>query len=240
MKIHRFIGEFKIIEDFIFIQNKELYNQIKNVLKLKRSEVVLLSDGKGLDRMAEIIDFENNEIRTRLVKEIKNRNELKVAINLYCSILKKENFELVVQKASEIGIKRIIPMISERTIKLGIKPERLKKIAIEASEQSGRSGILQILPPILFKNAVADVNKGELSLFFDGGGENVKKFNFPKIQTANIFIGPEGGFSKKEINEAQDISKTNENFKIVSLGGLTYRAETAAIASMFLAYYLFD
>ena len=156
---------------------------------------------------------------------------------------------MVVQKTTECGISKIVPIISARTIKTGLNLERLKKIAKEASEQSGRSIVPEILEPISFEKSFELVKKNEINILFDSSGEflfektcehdgaNTRNFSAEKYPCfsnrnspqTNIWIGPEGGWTPEEINKTRDL-----NFKIKSLGKNTLRAETAAIVSTYL------
>ena len=137
------------------------------------------------------------------------------------------------QKAVEAGIKEIVPVISKRAVKLNLNLKRLNKIIREAAEQSER-GIMPILnKPLELSKAIKESQSNNLNLFFDRNGSEfsevlgiIKKDDLKKI---GIWIGPEGGWGEEEVK----IAKEN-NFKIVSLGKLTLRAETAAIIASYL------
>ncbi len=227
MKIHRFIIPDNLRADDLEIYDKEIVGQIKNVLHLKLGEKIIIGDGQGQEALAEITEIGKSSVVLKVQSLHKNDNEPKNLITLYCSVLKKENFELVVQKATEIGIKRIVPIISERTIKLGLNQERLEKIAKEAAEQSGRGMVPVILEPIFFEEAAKNVSGVSSNFLFDSSGETFKETNLNG--EIAIFIGPEGGWTEREISLAR-----NNNMSIVSLGKLTLRAETAAIVASYL------
>ena len=131
MKIHRFIGNFEINIGDLKINGKELLNQFRSVLKLKVGEKIILCDGKINEGVAEIKAYGKDYIEVEIQEVSVNKNEPVREVILYCSILKRENFELVVQKATEVGIKEIIPIITERTVKLDIRKDRLEKIIKE-------------------------------------------------------------------------------------------------------------
>ncbi len=249
MKIHRFIDNFDLNKPEFEIGG-EIAHQIIKVLKLKVGEKIELSDGKGISAMAEIKKISEKNIKVKINK-ITQENKNAKEINLFCAVLKKENFELVVQKATECGVSRIIPMITSHTVKTGLNLERLQKIAKEASEQSGRTTVPKIIEPIDFLKSLKLTNKNNLNIFFDKSGEllsethgyfSAEKFlvlapsrsqgvsynNSPS--SINLFIGPEGGWTEKEIEEVKNL-----NFKIASLGPLTLRGETAAIIATYLA-----
>ena len=227
MKLHRFIGEYNLSKKEVKIIDSKIINQIKAVLRLKRGDKIILSDGKG--QSGEIIlDIVSTDKITGIVEKIDRKNETERRVNLYLSILKKENFELAVQKAVEAGVFSITPIITERTIKTGLNIPRLEKIILEASEQCGRN-IVPILFPILdFKNALINGSKSKERIIFHLSGEKFHpSTSFGQI---SIFIGPEGGFTEKEI----DIAKEN-GYTVASLGPLTLRGETAAIIATYRA-----
>ncbi|MBI2064795.1 MAG: 16S rRNA (uracil(1498)-N(3))-methyltransferase [Candidatus Yanofskybacteria bacterium] len=236
MKTHRFIGNFNIKPGDLRIGDPELFNQIKSVLKLKIGEKIILGDGRMNEGLAEIKELGRDFIGVEIGGINTNINEPSRHIILCCSILKRENFELVVQKATEAGVKEIIPIITERTVKLNIRPDRLEKIIKEAAEQSGR-GIVPILrDPVNFVDATGGVNRNGINIIFDMSGEI---FGNWKLEIGNyplgVWIGPEGGWTDKELERARV-----ENFKIFNLGKLTLRAETAAIIGTYLIVHNFS
>ena len=228
MKIHRFIGEFKLKTGHIIISDAEIFNQMKNVLRLEAGETIILGDGKLNEGEAKIISFGKGSVEVEIMEVGKNTNEPSTDVILYCSILKKENFEWVVQKATELGIKEIVPVISKRTVKLNLRADRLEKIIREAAEQSGRGIVPKIHEPINFEDAVRDISKDGGNLFFDISGVviSILKPNTYNLKPVSVWVGPEGGWDDTEI----ELARANK-FTVVSLGKLTLRAETAAIVA---------
>lgn len=232
MKIHRFIYNFDAVVTKLRVHDQKLLKQLKNVLRLKNGSKVIFVDGKGNEAEARLITLKNNYAEFELLSHYKNLSEPDTRVTLYCSILKRENFELVVQKATEVGVKNIVPIISERTVKLNLRIDRLEKIIKEAAEQSGR-GVVPILQKAQMLNSALETKDGGqiLNLFFDPSGLALtSKFRGGFSKNVNIFIGPEGGWSDIEIAEAKDAG-----FNIVSLGKTILRAETAAIVASYLA-----
>lgn len=230
MKLHHFIGDFNLRVGGFKLEDAEIFNQIRNVLKLKIGEQVLLCDGRMNEAEAEIRSYGKDFVEVK-IKEIKiNRNEPQGEVILYCSILKRENFELVIQKATEVGAKEIVPIITERTVKLNIRQDRLEKIIKEAAEQSGR-GIVPILhEPIDFEGAIKNIKKDSRSFLFDTSGKTLIHTTDPLLHTTtSVWIGPEGGWTSQELDLAR-----RSDLKIISLGQLTLRAETAAITATYL------
>lgn len=222
MKIHRFIGDFKLMQNELEITG-EIAHQIIKVLKLEKGEKIELCDGKGLNALCIIRSMRKNSLVVEV--EMVGEDEVETKkVSLYCAVLKKENFELVVQKATECGVSKIIPIITSRTVKTGLSIERLKKIAKEAAEQSGRSTVPEISEPIEYIKSLEQVN-GK-NILFDISGEPLKEKNYSET---NIWIGPEGGWTPDEIQKAK-----TAGFQIASLGKNTLRGETAAIIATYL------
>lgn len=235
-RINRFFGNFDFSKKNLKISDKDLYHQLKNVLRMKIGEKIILLDGKLKEVLAEIRNLNKDFIEFKIIKIKENRNESGIYGILYCSILKKDNFEFVAQKATEIGIKEIIPLICKNTVKLNLKERRIRKIIKEAGEQSER-GILPILhSPIKFEDAINKSSENDFNLFFDPSGMTFSQM--PKVNqmlNVGIWIGPEGGWSKEEIDLAKE-----KKFKILSLGKLLLKAETAAIVASYLICNLLD
>ncbi len=227
MKIHRFIGVWDLSKNEVEITNFENIKQIRNVLRLEIGEQIMLSDGSGKEALANISHIDSKKINCKIVK-VEKVKELDRKVNLYLAILKKENFELAVQKATECGIANIIPIITERTVKTGLNFERLKKIILEASEQSGRSIVPKISPILSFKDALINGKNADEKTIFHFV-ENIYKPD-KNSKNASIFVGPEGGFTDKEI----ELAKEND-YEVASLGENTLRGETAAIVATYRA-----
>ena len=229
MKLHRFFGNFNFSDKKIRVTDAEILNQLKNVLRFKAGSEIILCDGKIKEALCMITDLGKDFIDLEILEINENKSEPKKETVLYCSILKKENFELGVQKSVEVGVKRIVPIIASHTVKLGVKTDRLEKIIKEAAEQSGR-GILPVLSGVLeLEKALNEAKINDFNLFFDVSGEEFSEIKVPpKSGKIGIFIGPEGGWSDEEIALAK-----KSGFQIASLGKLVLRAETAAIASIY-------
>lgn len=228
MREDRFFVDFKISKGKFEISNKEIFHQLKNILKKKIGEGIILFNGEQ-ECLAKIKKYLKDGVEVEILEIRENKKEPKIFVSLYCSILKKQSFELVVQKATEIGVKEIFPLICKNTIKQGLNLERLKKISKEASEQSGRLILPDISKPLKFKEAVKKLENLNSKIIFDISGKDFSKNNFKGNKKFAIFVGAEGGWDKEEINLAK-----RENFEILNLGKLNLRAETAAIVATFL------
>jgi 16S rRNA (uracil1498-N3)-methyltransferase len=237
MRLHRFFLPFSATDNSLIIADEKIVNQIKNVLRLKAGDEILIFNGEK-ERKGKIEEIAKNAIRIILKEEVINLRESKIKVKLFCSLLKKDNFEIVVQKATEVGVKEIYPIISKRTVKFDFKKERMDKIIKEASEQSMRISLPILHQTISFQEALKESSQNQLNVFCDLSSplfsETLKeKLISKKIDSLGVFIGPEGGWSEEEIHLAKD-----NNFLMVKLSDLVFRSETAAIIAVYLFSHL--
>ena len=229
MRLNRFFLEFNFNDKEIIIKDNDFVNQVRSVLRMDLGDKLILCDGASNEILAKIVSFGKNEIILENLEIMKNKNEPAQKVTLYCSILKKENFELVVQKAVEVGVYKIVPVINTRTVKTNIRPDRLKKIIKEAAEQSGRGIMPELIEAINFKNALDLCKNNDRNILFDISGCDLRDLGATTSHTLGIFVGPEGGWDALEIEMAR-----SNGLDVVSLGQLTLRAETAAIIATYL------
>lgn len=227
MKVHRFVID-KLEFGQRLLSDPELYNQWKNVLRLEPGAEVLLTDGQGQEAEAVIVDYQAKQVLVD-IREIKtidfgDSNQ----VTLCCAVLKKENFELVCQKATEIGVSQIIPVVTARTVKLGLNEERLHKIIKEAVEQSGRV-TMPILNPITNWSEVISLAGFDRKIIFDLVGDKWGIDNKLKNKKIAVLVGPEGGFTEDEVEEAKQAG-----WEVKTLGLNVLRGETAAIVASYL------
>jgi len=226
---HRFFVDPKLIQgDFFSSNDKVLINQIKNVFRLKTGSEILILDNTGYEYVVKITKLTNN-IEGKIVKKIKQKQPEK-KINLFCSILKGDNFEFVLQKVTELGIAEITPVIFQNSLKKDIvnKIDRWNKIIKEASEQSMRFFLPELNKAVEFGKAIQQV-ENKFNLVADQESKiNLLKYSekIRKEKIINIFAGPEGDFSEKE----KEIM-VKAGFLFYNLGNNTLRSETACIAS---------
>jgi 16S rRNA (uracil1498-N3)-methyltransferase len=146
-------------------------------------------------------------------------------IHLYMSLIKKDLFELVVEKVTELGVKSITPILTDRTQGKNLNMERLNKIAIEASEQCGRGNIPIIKPVTDLENALSSI-EGEIIVCDKSG--SVLSDQPINLSTINLLIGPEGGWTDEERKLF-----SSKGAKFISLGDTILRAETAGIVGVY-------
>jgi len=223
MKLNRFYCEEKLVGMTNgSITRDSLVNQLKNVFRLKVGDEIVLFDGTGFDYLVSISGYENDTVSFN-VKSVNENIVLPVRETyLFASIVKKDNFEWIVQKATELGVSHIVPIVSDRTEKKDLNIERMRKIVTEAAEQSGRGTL-----PILY-----DVMGLEDALHNYGHVRSVAWHTAaPKFVSQDVndsigaYIGPEGGWSPDEV----ELFKKH-GVHTRSLGPQVLRSETAVIA----------
>lgn len=226
MRLHRFYIQTPIAKDTFDISDRELIHQWRNVFRYNVGSQVILFDGSGTDYLCLITSLRNLGATVSVVQEIKSGTIHKRSVWLCMSLIKKDNFETIAEKATEIGVTHIVPVLSERTEKKNINKERLEKIILEASEQSGR-GDIPMLHDVttltdLFESGLLPQDK----IILDPTGTPFHQYvTNENLSSAAVFLGPEGGFSAKEL----ELFKSY-NVPVLSLGTPILRAETAAIA----------
>ena len=226
MRLHRFIRPVNLSQGILRLNDAEMLNQLKNVFRLGEGAKIIIADGRGGEAMAEIKSFYKDGVELAVTDVSKKAATGKITA-LYLAIIKKDNFETAVQKAVECGISQVVPLVTNRTVKTNLNMERLRKIALEAAEQCGRADIPQIDEPVKFTEAVVR-SSGE-NVLLDRGGEPIDgKLN--SSAKVSVWIGPEGGWDEDELEKVRI-----KGFKVISLGPLTLRAETAAIIGAYLA-----
>ena len=207
-----------------YIFNAEQKHHAYNVVRLDNEIVRLVYNSKAYLAKA----YMDNGIFVGEVFEVVNNiNELANDIVLAMALIRKEKFELVIQKATELGVTKIIPFISERCIVQNKKDksDRYKTIALEAAQQCKRNIIPDIMEPIPFKKLI-DYKKDKNFIAYEKIHDEANNL-LNKYQKGNdclIVIGPEGGFSEKEVEYLIE-----NKFDEISLGNRILRAETAAI-----------
>ncbi len=235
MRLHRFFIEQSVGDKKdITITTEPLIHQWKKVFRYKPGDQVTVFDNSGYEYTAQIEYMEPAEARLTVI-ESRQKSGLdsdKKEVHLYASLTKKDTFEWVLEKTTELGVTRITPVISERSEKKGLNFERAKKILTEASEQSGRVIVPRLYDITPFEDAITQYDM--LKMAFDPIGVPfvpamvVSKAIFQSDLIA-VFIGPEGGWTTAEL----ELFKKH-NIPVYSLGPQILRAETASIAIMAL------
>jgi 16S rRNA (uracil1498-N3)-methyltransferase len=210
------------------------------VLRKQPGDLLMLLDGRGMEYIVRIATMERSEIDTEIV-ERRKRELPTVTVTLGQGLPKSDKMDFIVQKATELGVSSLVPLVTERTI-VKVKDEekrneRWRKIAREAAMQSGRPDIPTVKTIRSFSDFIHTLAPGPQTLFllpWEEGTEPVKNVlrGHPDAKHVVVLIGPEGGFSKAEADAAR-----GKGFHLVSLGRNILRTETAAIAVLSIIGY---
>ena len=213
------------------------HNHIKNVLRMKVGDTILIS-ANGKSDLCEIEIIDNDEIVAPIIEEDYQNTELPLQIHLFQGLPKSDKMELIIQKAVELGVYSITPIEMKRCIvKLDDKKKKSKQtrwqaISESAAKQSKRNTIPEINEIISYKSALNAAKELDLLLvpYENEDGILSTKEALAKLKEAKsvgIIIGPEGGFDDAEIEAAKDAGG-----RIISLGKRILRTETAAITAV--------
>jgi 16S rRNA (uracil1498-N3)-methyltransferase len=214
------------------------YNHIKNVLRMKTGEDLLVTCS-GKSDLCCICDFTSEEVLVKIIKPDYQSTELPVSITLFQGIAKGEKMELIIQKAVELGACEIVPVEMKRCVakieknKVKQKTERFNLISESASKQSKRNVIPKVLEPMAYNEFLAYCKEFDLIIVpyecAEGMTATIDAFNqIKKGMKVGVIIGSEGGFDDSEIEKV----KALENARIISLGKRILRTETASITAL--------
>ena len=204
---------------------------ISRVLRMKKGDAVTLCDGEGTFYEAKLSDFSDKEVIAEILSSRSAETEPGVKPTIFQGVPKNPKLETIVQKATELGVVRIVPVDTLRAVaKLDktAKIDRLRKIAREAAKQSKRGIVPAVTESMSFKEAVKLAAEADLAIipYEEETEVSLKKALLGKSpKTVSIMIGPEGGFEKDEILLAKEHGITS-----VTLGKRILRTETAPIA----------
>ncbi len=224
-----------IVENSTGLLSKEHTHYVVNVMRLKRGSNISFFNKSG-EWESEIIFLDKSRVEVKFLKKIKGTEETK-GIELAICLVKKNSMDLILQKAAELGVDKIVPIISDRTEVKEINLDRSNKIVIEATEQSNQLNVPEIKNPLKIKDFLNSLDD-ETILFF--GDINTKKKidvkNFKNTKKICIFIGPEGDFSPGE----RAIILSKKNLIPFSLSKNILRTETAVISALSLINYFYN
>ena len=241
-----------VVDKQAVVLSAEEARHARDVLRLEPGDEVYVFDGSGKEFRCAVREFGRNGAVLDLQEEVESsRPESPLHLTLAIALLKGEKFDLVVQKATELGVQRIVPLDTGRAdVRLRDSEDprkrvgRWRRIAREAAKQSGRAYVPEVTAPLAFEFLVAiSANEEKKSsedvrlMFAERGGKSLAETsrNFVEQPTEiTALVGSEGGWTDAEIEKARAA-----NWSIVTLGGRTLRAETAAIAILALLQHNF-
>ncbi len=226
-------------ENGLFIIKGGDAHHASNVLRLRPGDSVTICDGECTDYECTVESADGREMVCRVCESMPSVSEPKQRITLFMALPKGDKMDFIVQKAVELGVIEIAPYISKNCVSrpdnLSRKPERWRKIALEAAGQCGRGRIPVVRDIVQVQEAFENAAENETSLFFY---ENEKHKSLREAlsagvgSTVSLVIGPEGGFDPLEVEAAE-----NAGLARVSLGPRVLRCETAPIAALSAVLY---
>ena len=240
--MHRFFVNVSDISAHRVIISDSRVHQIRDVLRMKTGDEIIVLDNTGFEYRTRLLNISQKEAVGEIISKKPCETEPRTQITLYQSLLVREKFEFVLQKCTEIGVTQFVPVITERSIVRKAekiteqKLTRFESIIAEAAEQSARGKIPILKNPVDLSGAVSELDDYDICLVGSTRNcDSLKKIlQECKSQAERIalFIGPEGGFSNREL-ELFD-SMTAKSF---SLGNRILRTETAAVAAAAIILY---
>ena len=222
-------------------------NHIKNVLRYKVGDDIQVCDESEMRYFTKIESMTNHEIWLKILDLSFDSTEPNIKITLYQALPKSDKMDFIIQKCTELGVIDFVPVITDRVIvkideKNGTKKvERWSKIAEEAAKQSGRQVIPHVENITKLENIVENLSKYDIVIVpyeceKDCTLKNILKSTDVNIQNIAVIIGPEGGFSEKDIERLENSGKVSK----VSLGRRILRTETAGIATVSMMLYEYE
>ncbi|MBL7025386.1 MAG: 16S rRNA (uracil(1498)-N(3))-methyltransferase [Candidatus Marinimicrobia bacterium] len=221
-----FLPAFKSGQTHLKLEGTEFHHLIR-VRRFVRGDEIWVVNGAGSAARATLDSIGDSSLDLQVLEEQQNRGELGIHLILAVANLKGDHLNLIVEKATELGVNEIIPLLTDHTIKKGVNKKRLERIAISAMKQSRRSRCPKIHDLTPFPTAAQNLSEG-VHLFCYGSDSSTPIV--PSIQKMKssipmvIWIGPEGDWSKDEIDLA-----SISDYTFTGLGPRRLRAETAAI-----------
>lgn len=244
MKIHRFYipldvaeklelnGSVEITKDDtdIFFDGEEFIHQVFHVLRFKEGDILHVFNNMIGEFKVSLMSSHKKSLQLKVESKVEDNICIaNTGITLAMSLIKKDKFEFVVEKATELGVKDIIPMVTERVIQKQMSEDRLLRIIKEASEQCGRVDLPTLSETESLENVLKKTKDYDVCLFGNMEGMMSVKDLLAmslknEIQSMFVFIGPEGGWTEGEVKMFADVG-----VKSISIHKNTLRAETAAV-----------
>ena len=208
-------------------------NHGARVLRLRAGAPLVAFDGRGRDYHCEVVAIEGSRVRVRVGEAAEVRRESPLAVTLVQAVSRGERMDLTLQKATELGVRTIVPVFSARSVvrlderQAAAKLRHWQAVMVSACEQSGRSVLPQVLAPLNLVRYLADSARDGLRLVpSPGAGESLATLGEAPAQV-DLLIGPEGGFEDGELLDAE-----RAGFRPVRLGPRVLRTETAGIVAL--------
>lgn len=215
------------------ILDAEQSRHIAKSLRMRVGDMLMLCDGEGNDYGSIIEEITKESVRLKICYKQASEQEPDCRVTIYQGVPKGSKFEDIIQKCVELGVTRIVPTLTKRCVsrpdeKSGAKKNvRYNKIALEAAQQSGRGIIPEIVPMKTLAQAITEDESDVKIVFYEGGGEPIKSIVLPDCKSVSVYIGPEGGFEKSEVEQIVAAGGVQ-----ATLGKRILRTQTAPVAAL--------
>lgn len=213
--------------------DEEQSRHIAKSLRMRVGDMLTVCDGAGSDYGCMIEEITKDTVTLCVCCKQASDTEPSLRVSLYQGVPKSDKMEDIIQKCVELGIYEITPVLTKRSVsrpdekQAKKKQARYNKIALEAAQQSGRGIVPSVNEMVSFKNAVAQCDADLKIIFYEGGGESLKALLTQDVKTVAMFIGPEGGFEKDEVEAVIAAGGVN-----ATLGKRILRTQTAPVAAL--------
>ena len=222
-----------IEENSISLLSKEHTHYVVNVMRLKRGSNINFFNSEG-EWKSEIVFLDKDRVEVKIIEKIKQPKELS-NIELAICLVKKNPMENILQKATELGVSKIIPIISERTEVKELNHDRANKIVIESTEQSNQLSPPKISEVTKLKDFLNNLDGSSKLLFADvNSTQNLKAETLEEGNSISVLIGPEGDFSPSE----RDLILGNSNVTSFTISRNILRSDTAVISAISLVNFI--
>lgn len=240
-----FVNAENILEDTILVTGSDV-NHIKNVLRMKIGEEILISDGNDKEYVCSILNMDDEKVEAKILDINGPGRELPIKVYLFQGLPKGDKMETVIQKMVELGVYGIVPVSTKRSIvkldakKAANKVKRWNAISESAAKQSKREIIPRVNDVCTFKQAIDMAKELDMIIMPYEEADDMEKTRniirgLKKDTSVGIFIGPEGGFAKEEVNAVME-----ENGTPITLGKRILRTETAGMAIMSVIMFMME
>ena len=239
---HFFVTPLQVKDNTIIIEDSDV-NHMRNVLRMKPGEQLYVSDGNNRKYLCAVMEYGERHAVARILKEEIAEEELPSKIFLFQGLPKSDKMDLIIQKAVELGVHEVVPVMTKRSVvklddkKAEKKAERWREIAKSAAKQAGR-GILPVISNVkTFKEALEYGKKMDILLIPYELAEGMKETraiisSILPGQSIGVYIGPEGGFEKEEVEGAKAAGAQE-----ITLGRRILRTETAGLTILSILMY---
>ena len=242
MQRHRFYAPLSSFAGASVRLDADEAHHLTRVLRLGSGARVFVFDGEGGEYECEVARVFKHEVELNPLRRLDDAVESPLQLTLAQALIKGDKFDWVIQKATELGVTRIVPLVTDHADikraeeRAGQRLQRWRRISLEALKQCGRQRLVEICEPAPFDDFCGSAARGACLIFSERGGESLAEVSakLRDVAQLSLCVAPEGGWSERELRRA-----ASWGFTPVSLGSRILRTETAAITTISLAQHIF-